>query len=193
MQQFLGVISSLILVILPLFSMGLYAEERKRGTLELLATSPITTWAVAVGKLLGVLLFFVGLLIPVMIYEALVFGASSPPMPLLIMLTAHGGVTLLAASVLSLGMFVSSLTDSTLLAAVYSFGLVLFLSILDAIALGVGGGLGDVLRHLSIVNHYGNLVRGTVDSSSIVALISYAILGVFLTTQSIEALRYQRS
>ena len=53
----------LLLFILPILSMGLYAEERKRGTLELLATSPITNWAVAVGKLLGVLTFFITLIL----------------------------------------------------------------------------------------------------------------------------------
>lgn len=54
---FTVILSSLFLVILPALSMGLYAEERKQGTLELLATSPLTNWSVAVGKLLGVLTF----------------------------------------------------------------------------------------------------------------------------------------
>ena len=53
MESFLGILISLLLVLLPALSMGLYSEERKRGTLELLATSPITNWVVAVGKLLG--------------------------------------------------------------------------------------------------------------------------------------------
>ncbi len=64
LQWFLSVMSSLALFILPILSMGLYAEERKRGTLELLATSPITNWAVAVGKLLGVVTFFTVLVLP---------------------------------------------------------------------------------------------------------------------------------
>ncbi|MEL6166102.1 MAG: ABC transporter permease, partial [Cyanobacteria bacterium J06628_3] len=58
-KAFLDRMGWLLLFILPILSMGLYAEERKRGTLELLATSPVTNWAVAVGKLLGVLTFFI--------------------------------------------------------------------------------------------------------------------------------------
>lgn len=56
-RAFLDRMGWLLLFVLPILSMGLYAEERKRGTLELLATSPVTNWAVAVGKLLGVLTF----------------------------------------------------------------------------------------------------------------------------------------
>lgn len=58
LQAFWGILGILVLFLLPLLSMGLYAEERKQGTLELLATSPVTNWAVAVGKLLGVVTFF---------------------------------------------------------------------------------------------------------------------------------------
>ncbi|NES93055.1 ABC transporter permease, partial [Okeania sp. SIO2B9] len=53
LKAYLGIMGSLSLFLLPMLSMSLYAEERKRGTLELLATSPITNWAVATGKLLA--------------------------------------------------------------------------------------------------------------------------------------------
>lgn len=57
MQIYFNAIASLTLFILPILSMGLYAEERKRGTIELLATSPLFNWVVALGKLMGVLIF----------------------------------------------------------------------------------------------------------------------------------------
>jgi len=192
LSSFMNIQASLILVILPLLSMGLYAEERRQGTLELLATSPITNWAVAVGKLLGVLTFVITIVLPLLIYEAIAFSAADPPFQPTVMLLAHGGLILLAASVLSLGMFVSSLTDSTLLAGIYSFSLVLFLWLLNAIASRAPGSIGEGLRHLSLVNHYENLSRGVVDASSLILFSSYIILGVFLTAQSIEALRFQR-
>lgn len=191
--SFMGILASLVLVILPLISMGLYAEERKRGTLELLATSPITNWAVAIGKLLGALTFFLTLVLPLLVYEAIALSAAEPPISPVMMLMAHGGLILLAASILSLGMFISSLTDSTFLAAVFSFGLVLLLWVLDAIAVGMVGPVGDILRYLSLVEHFNNLVRGVVDTKSLILFASYIGAGVFLTTQSIEALKFQRS
>jgi ABC-2 type transport system permease protein len=103
------------------------------------------------------------------------------------------GLILLAAGILSLGMFISSLTDSTILAAVFTFALVLFLWVIDLIGGSLGGVLGEGLKQLSLISSYTNFVRGIVDSSSIVLLASYIILGVFLTAQSIDALRFQRS
>ncbi|HEY9619756.1 MAG TPA: ABC transporter permease [Crinalium sp.] len=190
---FLGVIGSLTLFILPMLSMGLYAEERKRGTLELLATSPITNWAVAVGKLLGVLTFFLTMILPLMIYEAIALNGSSPAIQPTVMLVGHAGLLLMAASVLSLGMFISSLTDSTILAAILTFALMLFLWIVDVIAGSIGGPIGDALGHLSLLKHYTDLIQGVVDTSGLMLFASYIVLGLFLTAQSIEAFRFQRS
>lgn len=193
LQAFLGIMGSLALFVLPILSMGLYAEERKRGTLELLATSPVTNWAVAVGKLLGVLTFFTTLVLPLLAYEAIALSAADPPIQPAIPLLGHLGLILLAAGVLSLGMFISSLTDSTILAAILTFALILFLWVIDAIAKNVSGPVGQALGHLSLLKHYSNLMQGIFDPSSLVLFASYVVLGIFLTAQSIDALRFQRS
>lgn len=192
-RLFLGVLGPLALFLLPIFSMGLYAEERKRGTLELLATSPVTNWAVAMGKLLGVLTFFITLVVPLLVYQAIAYSASNPPIPPAVPLLANAALILLAASVLSLGMFMSSLTDSTLLAAVMTFGLSLLLWVMEPVANTIGGTVGYVLGHLSLLKHYNNLVQGVVDTSSLILFASYIVLGIFLTAQSIDALRFGRS
>jgi ABC-2 type transport system permease protein len=193
LSWFLDVIGSLILFIMPILSMGLYAEERKRGTLELLATSPLTNWSVAVGKLLGVVVFFTVMLFPLLIYQAIAFSATNPPINLTVPLLAHLGVILLAASVLSLGMFISSLTDSSIIAAILTFALILFLWLIDLIANNMTGFLGEVLGHLSLLKHYKNFIQGVFDLGSLTLFLSYIILGIFLTAQSIETLRFQRS
>jgi ABC-2 type transport system permease protein len=193
LQFFLGTLGSLALFMLPLLSMGLYTEERKRGTLELLATSPVTNWVVAVAKLLGVLTVFVTMVLPLLVYEAIVLNRASPPINPTVMIAGHGGLILLAAAVLSLGMFISSLTNSTILAAIGTFALVLFLWMIDVLGKNVGGALGEALSHLSLLKHYTNWVQGVVDTGSLVLFASYIGLGIFLTAQSIEALRFQRS
>ena len=193
LQIYLGVLGSLALFILPILSMGLYAEERKRRTLELLATSPVTNWAVAMGKLLAVVIFFATLVFPLMVYQAIALSGSSPPMNPMIMILGHLGLILLAAAILSLGMFISSLTDSTILAAIFTFALVLFLWVIDLVAKSAGGWFGDAIAQLSLLKHYNNLVQGIVDSSSLIVFASFIFLGIFLTAQSIDALRFQRS
>ena len=193
LRSFLNILGTLSLFLMPMLSMGLYAEERKRGTLELLATSPITNGSVALGKLLAVVTFFIGLLMPVMVYEAIAYAPSDPPLAIRVILCAHLGLVLLAASILSLGMFFSSLTDSTLLAATFTFGFVLLLWIIDTLAKTIGGPAGLALEHLSLLRHYGQAIQGIFDTSSLILFSSYIVLGLFLTAQSVEALRFQRS
>lgn len=193
LSYFLGTLSSLALFVLPILSMGLYAEERKRGTLELLATSPLTNWVVALGKLLGALTFFITMLLPLLIYEAIVLSAANPPASPTVMFLGHLGLVLLGAAVLSLGMFISSLTDSTILAAILTFALVLFLWVIDLVAASLPGPVGDALKHFSLIRNFSTLTQGIFDSSSILVFLSYVVLGLFLTAQSIEAFRFQRS
>jgi ABC-2 type transport system permease protein len=193
LSVYLGVLGSMSLFILPMLSMGLYAEERKRGTLELLATSPVTNWAVALGKLLGVVTFFLTLILPLLVYEAIALSASDPPINPTVLLMGHAGLILLAAAVLSLGMFISSLTDSTILAAILTFALILFLWVVDLVATSIGGSVGAALGHFSLVQNYTNLVQGVLDPSSVVVFVTYIVLGLFLTAQAIEAFRFQRS
>ena len=192
-KAFLDRMGWLLLFILPILSMGLYAEERKRGTLELLATSPVTNWAVAVGKLLGVLTFFITLILPLMVLEAVVLSASEPAAAWTIPLLGHFGLILLAASILSLGMFISSLTNSTILSAVLTYAVILMLIFIDIVAKVIGGQIGAVLGHLSLLKHYNNMIQGIFDSNSLILFSSYIILGIFLTAQSIDAFRFQRN
>jgi ABC-2 type transport system permease protein len=193
LRFFLQALGFISLFILPVLSMGLYAEERKRGTLELLATSPVTNWAVALGKLLAVVTFFTAMVLPLLVYETIALSATSPPVSVSIILLGHLGLLLLAAAILSLGMFISSLTDSTILAAIFTFALVLFLWLIDSLSKNFSGPIGDALAHLSLLKHYGNLIEGIFDTSSLILFASYIFLGLFLTAQSIEAFKFQRS
>lgn len=192
LRFFLGVMGSLAMFVLPILSMGLYADERKWGTLELLATSPITNWAVAVGKLLGVMTFFSAMIVPLLGLEAIALGAADPPILVTVPLLGHLGLFLMAGAILSLGMFISSLTDKTIVAAILTFALIFSLSLMELIAKSIGGNLGAALEHLSLMKHYTNLVQGVFDTSSLVLFMSYIILGIFLTAQSIESLRFSR-
>ncbi len=191
--QFLSVMGLISLFVLPVLSMGLYADERRNGTLELLATSPLTNWVVATGKLLGVVTFFTAMVLPLLLCEAIAFSAASPPVPPAVPLLGHLGLILMAAAILSLGMFISSLTDSSLLAALMTFALVVLLWTGDLLADRLGQPLGDILAHISLIRHYNNWVQGIFDTSSLFLFASYIVLGLFLTAQSIEALRFQRS
>jgi ABC-2 type transport system permease protein len=142
---------------------------------------------------LGVVTFFITMVLPFLLYEAIAFNSASPPASFDVPLLGHLGLVLLAASILSLGMFVSSLTESTILSAILTFALVLFLWVIDAIANNVEGVLGEALKHISLLQNYSNLAQGVLDIGSLILFGSYIILGLFLTSQSVDALRFGRS
>ena len=189
LSSYLAFLGTLSLLLVPILSMGLYAEEKKLGTIELLATSPITNWAVALGKLIAVTLVFIFMLLPSFLLEAIAFSAAQPPLPAAVPLLAHLGLILMATALLSVGMFVSSLTTSNILAAVFTFGIILLLWAIDLIASNTETWLGRILEHISLLDSYNNLVRGVFTLSNFILFFSYIFLGLFLTSQSIALFR----
>ena len=189
LTSFLSILGSLSLLMIPLLSMGLYTEERKLGTLELLATSPMTNWVVAVGKLLAVVLLFILMIFPALVYEAIAFSAAVPAIPPSVPLFAHLGLILLATALLAWGMFISSLTNSTIVAAILTFGSILVIWIFDLITSNLSGSIREGLKSFSILESYNNLLQGIVNTSDLVLFFSYVFLGIFLTAQSIHIFR----
>jgi len=179
LQGYFGVIGSLSMFVLPILAMGLYAEERKQGTLELLATSPVMNWVVALGKLLAVVTFYIGMVLPLMLCVAIALGTADPAVAPNLLLVGNLGLILLAASVLSLGMFLSSLTSSSVVAAILTFALVIFLWIVDALARAIPGWLGDALNHLSMLQHFTAFTQGVLDTSSIILFCPTVYWGCF--------------
>ncbi len=192
-QNFLSLLSTLLLFLLPILTMGIYAEERRRGTMELLATSPITNVAVALGKWLAVVTFLITMLLPVMAYQVVTYTSTEPATNYSLLMLGYLGLVLLAGAVIAFGLFISSLTDNTLVAAIGTFGLTLLLWVLDAAAGQDAGVVSSVLRHLSLIQQYQGWIQGTISISSIVLFISMIVLGLYLTVQSVEALRWQQN
>jgi ABC-2 type transport system permease protein len=192
LKSFLAGMWWLVMLIMPSLSMGLYAEERRHRTLELLATSPITNWAVALGKLLAVWTLFFTLMLPVCVFEVLFLSRAQPPITAGLFWVGHLGIFLLAAATLSLGLFVSSLADNSILAIILTYGLILILSLLFLLGERWGEPWAAIFEQLSLVKHYVTLTQGVLDASSVILFVSYIVLGLFLTAQSIDLFRFQR-
>lgn len=192
LEFFFSSTASIVMGILPLLSMNLYAEERKRGTLELLATSPVTNWCVAVGKLGAVSTLFISLLVPVMAIEAVTLSLSKPAIAFGVFWSGHLGLILMATAILAIGLFISSLTDDAILAAILTYALVLFLFLIDFFATNIPGIFGEMLTHLSLLKHFTTMSQGVVSAGSLVLFGSYILLGIFLTAQSIDLVRFQQ-
>jgi len=193
LNAFFGLLSTLILFLAPMLTMGVYAEERKRGTMELLMTSPITELEIVVGKFLASLTLFAIMLLPTALYVSYMCFHSEPRPPWAVLLTGYLGAMLLGASLLAIGSFISSLTESQLIAVVLSFGVILILWVLDFAVRGSDSVAGQVFQYISVIHHYDDFTHGVIDTSSLIYYVSVPILFLFLTVRSIDSIRWRRA
>jgi ABC-2 type transport system permease protein len=193
MRTFFDLISSLVLFFTPILTMGIFSEERKRGTIELLMTSPVTETQIVMGKFLAELSLFIIMLLPTALYIIFMYFHSDPRPPWSLMLVGYFGVLLLGAALLALGSFISSLTESQIIAAVLTFGAFLMLWVIGS---GAGGGdstFGQILQYLSVIRHYDDFARGIIDTSALVYYVSFFAFFIFLTVRSIDSIRWRRA
>jgi gliding motility-associated transport system permease protein len=193
LRSFLNLLGSLSLFIIPALTMGVYAEEKKRGTMELLLTSPVTDAQIVLGKFFATLTLFVILLLPTLGYQIFLFHSSHPAPPWRIVLAGYLGVLLLGSVLIGLGSLISSLTENQIVAAVVTFGVFLVLWVLDAGIRGSGGTLRAVLRYISMLRRYRDFTMGIVDTASLVFFLSATVLILFLTLRSLDSMRWRRA
>ncbi|HEV2396262.1 MAG TPA: ABC transporter permease subunit [Candidatus Sulfotelmatobacter sp.] len=191
-RQFFGLLSTLVLFFTPILTMAVYSEEKKRGTMELLMTSPITETEIVIGKFLGSFTLFALMLVPTLAYLIFMFLHSDPMPPWRVMVAGYAGILLLGASLTALGTFISSLTENQIIAAVLTFAVFLILWVLD---IGQNGTsvIASVVGYLSVIRHYEDFTRGVVDTSSLVYYGSFIFLFVFLTIRSVDSMRWRRA
>jgi ABC-2 type transport system permease protein len=188
-QQFLGTVTVLLLFILPMMTMGLFAEEKKRGTIELLLTAPITDFQVVAGKFLAACSFFLILLLSTLVpMSALyIYGdpASGP------ILTNYLGILLYGFSLLAIGLFISTVTENQIVAGILGFATALAFWFVDLIAAGSDGSMKPVLEYLSVIGHLDDFMKGVISTSNIIFYLSLMLAGLFLTYRSIDSLRWR--
>jgi len=182
---YFGTISIVLLLIVPLITMRLIADEKRNYTAELLFTSPLRIRTIVFGKYIAalVLLVIMLLLSSVNIFVLMVHG--NPDFGAVI--SGYIGLFLLGASFLSVGIFASSLTENQLIAAVISFGVLLLLWLVGALS----DAESTLLGYLSVINHYEDFGKGIIKVKDIVYYLSLIFLGLFLTYTSLESERWR--
>ena len=194
MRQFFGLMGTILLFLLPIMTMGVYAEERKRGTMELLMTSPLADAHIVLGKYLASLALVGMMVLPPALEMGALYRVSDPAPPWKLMLAGYIGVLLLGGTLAALGTFVSSLTENQIIAAAGTFGLALILWLLDAaVRGGTNSVVGQVVQYLSVLRHFDDFTRGVVDTSGLIFYASLIALSLFLTLRSIDSMRWRRA
>ena len=191
MQNFFGFISSIFLLVVPMMTMGVFAEEKKRGTIELLFTSPLTHLQLILGKFTAVLVFFLLMLVPTILNSVMLYLYSEPAPPLSLFLTGYLGAFLLGGALLAVGIFISSLTENQIVAGVITFGIFMVLLFTDYMAGSAGTAAAEIMRYLFILNHYEDFTKGILDTQHVLFYLSFIFLGLFLTSVSLDSAKWR--
>jgi len=182
-----GVLTVVLLILIPLITMRLYAEEKRSGTIELLLTSPLTDLEIILGKFLGALTLFAILEALTFVYFAVLFIYGNPNAKPLIANAL--GLLLYGAALLALGMWISTFTKNQIIAGAVGLAAFLLLYLLDWVTAYSTGTVGQVMSYLALTTHFYNFSKGVIQLGDVVYYLSVVLLGIFLTARSMEALK----
>ncbi len=178
-----------LLLLLPILTMRLFAEEKRQRTEELLFTLPLTNTQIILGKYLAAVVVLFLMILATAPYVFYPFTITRPE--LAPVLTGYLGLFLLGASFISFGLFTSSLTENQIVAAVFSFAILLLLWLIYWLTY-VTSFLGDFLKFISFFGHFDNLSKGVIDTADIAYYLSFTLVGLFLTYAVLEVKRWWR-
>jgi ABC-2 type transport system permease protein len=188
-RPLLSNISVIGLFFIPMMTMRLFAEEKRMGTIELLATSPVRDMEIILGKWLAAVILYATLLLFAGINFAFLFRYGNPDWkPLAI---GYLGLLLQAGGLLAIGTFISTLTRNQIIAGAATFGVCLMLWVLEWVAGYETAAWAKVLAYLSVITHFESFAKGVIDTKDAVYYVSVIFLGLFLTSRSMESLRWR--
>lgn len=185
----IGNVSVVGLFLIPMITMRLFAEEKRTGTIELLTTSPVTDLQVILGKWLAAVLMYAAILGVALLDVALLFAYGTPDLKPLA--TAFLGLLLQGGALLALGTFISTCTKNQIVAGVATFAVSLLLWVLEWVTAFSTSATGKVLSYLSVVSHFESFAKGILDSKDVIYYLSVIFFGLFLTSRSMESLRWR--
>ena len=201
-SNYFSFISIIFIILIPLLTMRLFAEEKKLRTEQLLLTSPVSIAGMVFGKFLAAFtLFAIGILlslinfIPLCIYANIdgvndAYASSVGPVASII-LSNTLGLLLLGAAFIAVGMFVSSLTENQLAAAIITVSIIATMLLLNLVNSYVDNYvIRFMISWVCFMSRYAPLQSGIFDPSSLLYFVSVAGVFLFLTARVYDKRRW---
>lgn len=183
-------INIVYLFLVSILTMRSFSEERNKKTDQLLLTAPCSIGEIVIGKYLAAMATLGVTVVISFVFPIVLCMFGNPPISEII--GSYVGFVLLWGAFIAIGIFISSLTESQMISAVFTFGVLLLVYFMDDIASGVSNkALASVLSWFSLMNRYYEFQRGILNVVSIVYYLSFIGVFLFLTVQGIERRRWE--
>lgn len=173
-----------LLLVIPLMTMRLFAEERKSGSLTLLFSAPVSLTQIVLGKFLGLMTFIIAVLALLALMPFSLIPATHLDIGRI--LAGLFGLLMMMMAFGSAGMFVSSLTREPTIAAVGSFGLLLVIWLINMLSYNDSIPFGALFGYLSLIGHFESMRRGIFDSADAIYYVLFTTLFLWLTVQRLD-------
>jgi len=191
MRPFFSILPWEFLFFVPAVTMRLWAEEKKMGTMELLMTLPLKDWEIVMGKFLAAFLFLSITVLLTFTFPLTLYYLGQPDLgPIL---GGYIGALLMGAAYLSIGLFISCLTENQIVAFILSvFACFALFIIGEPIVLtALPGWLAGGVSFLGLGAHFQSIGRGVIDSRDIIYYFSVIIFFLFLNTKFVESRKWR--
>ena len=176
-------------VLIPLLTMKLFAEDRKSRTDQILLTSPVSVFGIVMGKYLAALTVFAASFVVNSFNFVLLHNYGTPNVGSILMNIF--GVFLLGSAFIAIGLFLSSLTENQLIAAVSAMGFNAAMLLISLLAAQIDTtGVRVVIKWFSVLDRFTPFTNQMLDVSAIVYYVSLAAVFIFLTDRVIEKRRW---
>jgi ABC-2 type transport system permease protein len=182
---------TLLLFTMPAITMRLLSEEARMGTLELLLTAPVKDWELIIGKWLGGFLFMLTLLAATWVFPIALNFMVEPGIDQGVLISGYLGLILMVASLVAIGVGVSSLFSNQIAAFFVSLAIVLVFWLVRPESSTTGGVGQEIMTYMNFIDHYLNFYRGTIDTSDIIYYLSLTSIGIFIGSISLEIRRWR--
>ena len=184
LKDIFKVMEFLFVFIIPMLTMKTFAEEKATGTMEFLMTTPTSNTAIVLGKYLGSVVFFTLIIMITLSYYAIIEYFGQPDRAAT--LTGYFGVWLEGAMFIAIGLLVSSLTRSQIIAAICTYMAIFLLYFSLSFIQYTQGALETLVRYMSTLSHMENFAVGLVTTADLIYYASGIIFCLVLTRLSIE-------
>lgn len=180
---------TIMLFVLPILTMRLLSEEKKQKTDQALLTAPISVWQIVTGKYVAAEIIF---LLSMVIYLPMtIVIASFTAVQWGMIFCNLLGMFLLGSALIAIGLFVSSITESQIVAAVGGIAIGLFINMMDSLTSAINiDFITDLINSISFMNRFQNFYSGIINLSDLVFYISVVFLFIFITTRIIDRKRW---
>lgn len=180
---------TVLIFIIPLLTMRSMSEDKKQKTDQLLLTSPINLSGLVMGKFLAAFLMYCIALAVTVVYSLILAAFAAPEWSVVI--GNIFGALILGAALIAIGVFISSLTENQLIAAVGSFAVMMFIMMIDGFASLIPVDfIANIILSLSFMSRYEDFVSGILNISNVLFFVSIAVVFIFLTVRVLERRRW---